>query len=58
MGLQFVDASKFRFRKRFDDSSMSLGINAQSKRVANAQVEGCYKKSICWPRKNPLCGFD
>jgi hypothetical protein len=36
MGLQFVDAIKFCFRKRFDDSSISLGINAQIKCVANA----------------------
>jgi hypothetical protein len=42
MGLQFVDAIKFCFRKRFDDSSTSLGINAQIKCVANAQ--GCFYK--------------
>jgi hypothetical protein len=40
MGLQFIDAIKFCFKKRFDDSSRSLGINAQIKCVANAQARG------------------
>jgi len=47
MGLQFVGAIKFCFRKRIDDSGTSLGINAQIKCVANAQVKGCcYKEGF------------